>query len=210
MMFCTKDKTTYYVSKTKYMVKLKLSINFLFFLSLTCFSQVGINTDTPEATLDINGNLKISNVRTVSSGSNVSSLVIDKNTKEVKVMSLGNETPIKFLTYQLHSVDGDLVKNFNTNIGTSEFSLIVTGSSYDSGWLYTHEKSVYGPKNVYAYKEGGTWRLYADYFSAYNGTDSGWVIYCLVINKGVVNELPTISVQMNGQETGSANSPIGL
>jgi len=191
------------------MVKLKIFIPFLFLLSLTCFSQVGINTNTPEATLDINGNLKIRNI-TVSDNSNVSSLVIDTNTKEVKVLSSGNTAPISCLTYQLNSVDGDLVSNFNTNIKTSEFSLILVGSIYNSGWLYPYETGVYGPKNAYAYKENGTWRLYADYYTAYDGDNADWTIYCLAINKSIVKELPTISVQMNGNEIGSANSPAGL
>lgn len=58
---------------------------FLLLCSTICLSQnVGINTATPEATLDINGNAMIEKVPTAAVSENYDYMVLDPTTKEVQ------------------------------------------------------------------------------------------------------------------------------
>jgi len=201
------------------MVKIKLVLGFLCFISLNCLAQVGINTDTPSATLDVNGNVKVRNISTVTgAGANLSDLVIDKATKEIKMLqsSSGNTFAMNYITYHLNNTDKDYVKNFDTRIPTSDYTLVIVGNHFTkslkmaSGLSYP---GVFSPANVYSFGEGGTWRISADYHDG--GTqdeqNGDWAVYCLVINRTMLIRLSDITTNMNGSQTGSAGSyPAGL
>ncbi|MEO4006676.1 hypothetical protein [Flavobacterium sp. CAU 1735] len=199
------------------MVKIKLVFSFLFFLSLTCFSQVGIGTNTPGATLDVNGNLKIRTVSGVSGISdNIDRLAIDTETKEVKVVrtetSTGSAFSMNYLVYYLNNTNEDWVRNFNTKISAADYTVVVVGSAFDQN-LMANDDTDYNPINVYAFKEGGTWRISADYLSGRTHVVTGgqWKIYCLAINNRVLKTIPSVTVNMKGTENGSApNPPAGL
>lgn len=61
------------------------------FLFQLCFSQVGINTTTPQATLDVNGNLIVRTVNSATPAVTYDFLVHNNSTKEVEKFS-GNFT----------------------------------------------------------------------------------------------------------------------
>jgi len=195
------------------MIKFKLCLSFLCFLSLSCFSQVGINTDTPDATLDVNGNVKLRVINTTTGNTNsISPLVMDDVTKEIKVIrsSSGNTFSINYLVYHLRNVNKDWVSDFNTKISTSDYTLVVVGSSFDKNLkLPLTVDCDYSPINVYAFQSGGTWHINADYMDSTTerGENGTWKVYCLAINNSILKRLPSVSKNMNGSQNGSAASP---
>jgi len=192
------------------MLKIKLFPCFLLFLSITCFSQVGIATSNPTATLDINGNLKIRTTSAVaiSDADAVASLVVDNTTNEIKVVEEGNVATMNFIIYKLFKANRDRISNFNTNINASQYTLVVAGSSFNQ--LLRPDVGWYSSKNVYAFIEEGTWRLFADYYESHSRVNGDWEIYCLIINNRLLTTIPATTVDMGGNSTGAANSPAGL
>ncbi|MEO4006672.1 hypothetical protein [Flavobacterium sp. CAU 1735] len=190
------------------MVKIKLFISFLCFIPLTCFSQVGIATQNPTADLDINGNLKIRTTKTFAASDDVSPLVIDNETNEIKVAESENRIIVNHIVYKLYKAKKDRISNFNTNIDISKYTLIVVGSSFNQ--LLYPEIGWYSSKNVYAFEQDGTWRLFADYLESHSKVNGDWEIYCLIINKGVVKKIPATTVNMEGKSTGAVSCPEGL
>jgi len=203
------------------MIKMKLFISFLYFLSLNCLAQVhsgvGINTSNPEATLDINGNLKIRTTDVIPvNSSGVTPLVIDNSTKEVKIVqsSSGNKFSMNYIQFNINNVNKDWVNNFNTKISTKDYTVVVVGSSFNK-ILVTAAPSQndYNPFSVYAFEQDGTWRIKADYYAGFtkDGSNGSWSVRCLIINKSILKTIPPIIVDMHGSETGSvANPPSGL
>ncbi|MEO4006670.1 hypothetical protein [Flavobacterium sp. CAU 1735] len=187
------------------MIKIKLLFfSFLFLSSLICFSQIGININEPEATLDINGNLKIRTTSAAIASDDITSLVIDNITKEVKK----SKKAINYTTYVLNNVNKDEVTNFNTNIKASDYNLVLLESSFDAT-LYPYDAGWFNPKNVYAYIEGGTWRI-AAYFqggSVYYKGNGNWTISCMILNKNISEKIPGITVDLDGLQTGSSRKP---
>ena len=190
------------------MIKIKLLLFvFLFLSSLICFSQIGININSPQATLDINGNLKIRTTSTAAISDDVTYLVVDKETKEVKK----NKKAINYTAYVLNNVNRDVVTNFNTSIKASDYNLVLLESSF-SVTLYPHDEGWFNPKNVYAFIEGGTWRIAADFIGGYNyySGNGNWTIRCLILNKTISKKMNSITVNMGETPTGAAISPPGL
>lgn len=70
----------------------KTTIFLLVLLATNIAAQVGINTVTPGATLDVNGNLIIRQVDPATAASNYNFLVVNPTTSEVEQIS-GNNTP---------------------------------------------------------------------------------------------------------------------
>ncbi len=175
--------------------------------------NVGIGITDPTAKLEINGNLKIGTVVSSAGSSDVSTLVRDNITGEVKVAtsSTGNSATINYVKYVLSNVNKDWVDNFNTNISTSQYTMVVVGSSFDQQALRTTVSGAdYNPLNVVAYQSGGTWRLRADYSGGDSANNGTWTLYCLVINNSTVKILPDVTSNLGGTNSGSAASPSGL
>ncbi len=196
------------------MVKMKLLVSFLYFLSLSCFAQVGINTITPEATLDINGNLKIRTTGVVSnSTTRTTSLVVDDTTKEIKRFKAAGYT-INYITYNLNNVNQDWVADFDTKIDARNYALVIVGSSFDKNLSINYpDPGVYSPVNVYTFRWRDTWHISADYKDSetFRNENGNWTINCLIISKILIKEMPTVSVDMHGSENGSlASAPAGL
>ena len=193
------------------MIKIKLFSGFLCFLSLSCFSQVGINTNNPEAALDINGNLKVRTMGAVSIGSvNNARLVLDNSTKEVKMIqsSTGNPFSMNYTTYRLRNVNLDYVQDYDTKISATDYTVVVVGSAFDRALRITGNIG-YSPMNIYAFQSNGTWHITADYKDAgtYGNSNGNWSINCLIISNNILKTLPLISINMNGSENGSVGSP---
>lgn len=83
MLFKFKNNKT--IKKIK-MMKIKTCTLILAAFSTSLFSQIGINTPTPTASLDINGNTKIRTVPQVPSISGYQLLAINQSTNEVSKM----------------------------------------------------------------------------------------------------------------------------
>ncbi|WP_300488372.1 hypothetical protein [Flavobacterium sp.] len=119
---------------------------------------------------------------------------------------------MNYIVYNINNVDKDWIKNFNTKISATDYTLVVVGSSFDIN-LKPAAGGDYNSCNIYAFEQGDTWRISADYHdgTTYNGANGSWKVYCLAINKSIIKTIPPITVNMNRQPDRSApNPPAGL
>ncbi|WP_114820271.1 hypothetical protein [Chryseobacterium sp. KLBC 52] len=175
--------------------------------------RIGVGTSGPTTKLDINGNLRIGTVVNSNSSTNVSTLVRDNTTGEVKlaVSSTGNTATINYIVYTISNVQGDWIANYDTKISTTDYTVTVVGNSFNNS-LNTNNTvtpATYAPANVFAFTAGGTWRLAADYLSTAppGGINGTWTIYCLVINNSILKTLTPVSQNLGGANSGAAASP---
>ena len=172
--------------------------------------RIGIGTNSPAQKLDVNGKLRIGTVNSTSSSS-VSTLVRDDSTGEVMVAGTSNNNkPLNYIKYVISNVDRDWISNFNTNISTTSYTLVVVGSSFSEQILNSSTAGSYNPVNVNAFASGGTWRLTADYSGGGSANNGTWTIYCLVLNNSQVKSLLDVTANLGGTNIGSAPSPSGL
>ncbi|WP_312172971.1 hypothetical protein [Chryseobacterium sp.] len=174
--------------------------------------RVGVGTTSPTTTLDVNGNVRIGTAVSSAGGTGVATLVRDNTTGEVKVVSSssGNTANITYVRYVLSNVNQDWVSNFNTNIPTSQYTVVVVGSSFSLTSISSGGSGIYNPLILQAYQSGGTWRLEADYLGGTTTSNGTWTIYCLVINNSIVKTLPDVTANLGGLNSGSASIPSGL
>lgn len=179
--------------------------------------RIGIGTTTPTTKVDINGNLRIGAATSSNGSTNVSTLVRDNITGEVKIAasSTGNVSPINYIVYTISNVQGDWISNYDTKVSSTEYTMTIVGSSFSDNLNVsnpTTSSASFSPFSVFAYKSGTTWRLKADYSSASTLTGNGtWTLYCLIINNSILKTLAPVSQDLGGSQTGSAASaPAGL
>jgi len=177
---------------------------------VTSTGALGIGTISPTTKVDIAGNLRIGNASGSAGSSNVSTLVRDNSTGEVKIStsSTGNTFPINYITYTISNVNGDFISNYDTLINNTEYTVAVIGSSFSLPLAVNTNQ--YYPLNVFAFKQGNTWRLTADYRGGSTVSGNGdWVLYCIVINNSLVKTLNSVNQNLGGQSTGAAAAPPG-
>ena len=178
--------------------------NMVLALSL-CFaasaqSQVGINTDNPQAMLDVNGTAIIGNTLT-SNGKLILNSVDNApadgfaqlavgNSGEVYVVRTltGNTKPFNYIKYTINcassSVSSEsrnrvLIKDFDTKIPADDYAVFIVGSEFktnNSGsvglkLVSAASGGTFGPMTVISFKEDGTWRLKADFAASTTGNE---------------------------------------
>ncbi|MDR1501395.1 MAG: hypothetical protein LBT43_02935 [Prevotella sp.] len=152
----------------------------------------------------------------------VSPLAINNSTGEVYAIrgTSQNSKSFSYIKYTLTTGNKDWISNFNTMIPTDAYTVVVVGSSFktktkDDGLKFdntgpnANSTATYSGQSVYAFEEGNTWRLTADYIggSTADGLNGTWDIYCLIINKSIINILPSQSVTFSSGTTGSGTKP---
>lgn len=182
--------------------------------------KIGIGTTTPAAKLDLKGNMILGAADFANNAPGYSSVMRDNATGELKVASSssGNSFPINYVTFQINNVNRDWISDYNTNIDTANYTVTIIGSTFTSNngtkQLVMSDPSYgdFGPANMYAFQNAGTWRLFANYPGAttMNGINGSWTFYCLVINNSIVKNLGTSSIDLAGGKTGSIAIPAGL
>ncbi|MFP3594252.1 hypothetical protein [Chryseobacterium sp. SIMBA_038] len=202
------------------------------FVTCTCLgisAQIGINTASPQGTLDVNGGTLIESyvIDTVNSNAtgNYYLLTRSKDTTpvgKVKLLdiALRNVAPVNTYTIILKNVSQDDVLNLNTGLETSKYVVAITGAvftdatpgvitstSYKSFGAYSTEVTsiVNGGKTYNAvnlsFQGAGT-------TSAQNGT---WSLTLCVYEKALVKDWGTYTGNVNSSYIGvSTNTPIGL
>lgn len=193
--------------------------------TLSLQAQVGINTEDPKATLDVQGNVIVGETSFTDSGYSV--VVRDNSTGELKrVGNAGqnNSAPINLITFKLQNVAGDWVKNYYTGIDPSKYTVVVTEARF-----YTDERGTvqlfpgdtsnakYNPEHVYATIEQGNnkknqWTLHADFVGGGPNKNARgtWEITCLVINNSLVKVLKNVEYNFGGRPDFNGSTPPGL
>lgn len=184
---------------------------------VTSGGRVGIGTINPTAQLQTTGNMILGAATLTNGTAGYSTMVRNNTTGELRVAtsSSGNAFVFNNVVYQINNVSGDFINDFNTNVNSTQYTVIITGSSFitaNGGGLSNSSTGTFSPKNIYAYSNGGTWHLSADYRGG-NTADSvngSWTIYCLVINNTFMNSLGTVTSNLGGSSNGAAATPAGL
>ncbi|WP_312300804.1 hypothetical protein [Chryseobacterium sp.] len=210
---------------------MKKIITFLF-AACTCFytkAQVGINTKTPQGTLDVVGGTLIESyvIDTVNSyaSGNYYLLTRSKDTNpigKVKLLdiALRNVAPVNTYNITLKNVNQDDVVNLNTGLETSKYIVAITGAVFTEatpgintttsiksfGAYSTEVTSVTNGEKTYnainlSFQGAGT-------TSAQNGT---WSLTLCVYEKALVKDWGTYTGDVNSSFRGvSTNTPLGL
>lgn len=212
-------------------------------------NRVALLNTAPTETFDVSGNVRFRNlpidratnsIYTQSNGSASATqnqtfvaqvpLFVDAN----GVIGKGSTTNKTFTTveYNLSTGSDEYISNFNTNIRTADYTLIITNAvlkGFDSGGI---ERVLYVSKpstdtttrqgatipNIYPFKTGTpqTWRIYADYadtipwlpnIANHTGISFRWEITCLIIDNIFINDAGTRNVNITGSG-GTDSTPV--
>lgn len=185
------------------------------------FSQVGINTTTPRKTLEVAGDVIISNnieigiKRAMTDTDNSTFLIqdIDNKIKSLDVNNPTNDALGYIQEYEIYHPSGDWVLNFDTRIDATLFDVISISAYYNRELKLSNntDTTLFSLPYTGAFVENGTWRLIADYPSVTNrnSTPRGtWTITTLIFSKDISKQLGTVEIQMNDTTTGSATGPL--
>lgn len=197
------------------------SLLFLFsIISFTVFAQegVGINTTEPRTALEvagdmyIDGTIKIGEVNRIQNNEAASFLVqTQDNFIEELDASQGDGLVIAyFQEYVLKDMQGDWVKEFNTNIDTSKYVITIISAYFNQELKMTSEVQNFTIPYASAYEKDSTWRIKADYPSADPRTiaPGKWVISTLILSKNFSKVLGQQNVPMGGGTSGTAGTVI--
>ena len=192
------------------------------------YSQnVGINTTNPEEKLHINGGFRTNELKLqapfqkLTASENYSFLVKapspnNKITSATSLFDLQNApAPLNFIQYKItaYSGDRDWINKYNTKINASKYVVVISSFGYNLS-VYLQGNSATNPETpvpqIYAFEEGGTWRLKADYdgFKPYvtTSTPQGvWTLNLVVFDKAYATT-KSHTINLNGQTSGSANN----
>lgn len=186
--------------------------------------NVGVGTNnTPykmevSGTTKIGGNLYLGSTPTAPQ-SGTAQLVRDNNTGQVFTVasSSGSFKAYNYVKYTLGNVRVSDVDDFDTKISATDYSVSIVGYSFSSDkngmMMQSGYSGTFASQSVYAFVSGGTWHLTAKYpgGTVVNGVNGNWDVYCLVINNAMLQALPTQSLNMGGNSTGSFTAaPSGL
>lgn len=192
--------------------------------TLSLQAQVGINTEDPKATLDVQGNVIVGETSFTDSGYSV--VVRDNSSGELKVVGnagQNNSAPINLITFKLRNVNRDWVQNYYTGIDSNKFTVVVTEARF---YIKEGEGTVelspgsgsvvrYNPEHVYATTEQknnkNQWTLHADFLGGTpRGGNGTWEITCLVINNSLVKVLQNVTSDFGGKPYFDGSTPRGL
>lgn len=205
----------------------------IFLISISIKSQVGINTTTPQGTLDVNGGLLIDSylVDTVNSiaDGNYYLLTRSRDTTpvgKVKILdvSLRNVAPVNIYKININNVKQDEVINLNTGLDVNKYVVAITNAVfknaepiavvnngiYSYGTYFTEiAKTTVGANTFFTinldFKGAGT-------LSSQNGN---WELSLVVYEKALLKEwgnyTGSVSASATPSYTGtSTNTPLGL
>ncbi|MRJ11669.1 hypothetical protein EDL98_11410 [Ornithobacterium rhinotracheale] len=143
-------------------------------------SNVGVNTETPQASLEVNGNVTL-NVANAAGTTETYDLLIDKNTRRLAVVNK-KAVPFNSIQYKVITTIGDdWVYSANTGVPASKYTALLTASYF--GNFYRENFYIQNPKNwatdvVYGIRhiEGDRNKNVSETTSIDVGSDGNWYI----------------------------------
>lgn len=178
-------------------------------------NNVGINTETPRAKLEVNGTYRsdkiiLGHLDPISAVEKDRYLLLNHSNNDNQIRRMDPSLPLtpgiaSIATYKLTNVDEDWVESFNTKINSTDYSLMVLSAYFDTDVVgNTMAIPSYGVRSV-----NNEWILYADYSQVASTTNGTWTFICAIFPKSYVKifeEKPAFD--LNGTSVGADNSPI--
>lgn len=201
-----------------------LSLTIYVFLSTVTHSQIGVETNTgvginttePRTTLEVGGDMyiseeiKINQLNTVESTDQAVLLAQTAGDfiKESDATQTGAAIAY-FQEYRITYMDGDWVFDLNTNIPSNNYVMAILSAYYNSPLKMSSNNSNFAIPYISAFIKDNTWHITADYPSADPGGNVGtWVISTLILSKEFSRNLPAVSQNLNGGTSGTATTPV--
>ena len=172
-------------------------------------AQVGINTNSPRATLDVNGDIVVNelifpkNLEAITPDINdvyyllVQSQEGDKNIRLLNVNDSKNPGIAALVTLKLKDPKGDWIESFNTKIDATKYALVVLSGYYT---VDVGSENINALPGIGAFVKNGTWHINADYPAldrTNTTTENAWIISCSIFHKNYVKILPEQTIDMD-------------
>ena len=202
-------------------------------LKLSVTAQVGVNTDTPQATLDVVGAAKIDDKLFLENPGNSdvirgSKLIIEKTDRSIVQYNIdvSKYGPINYAEFVFRNTPKAGITDYDTKISTANYTVSVQGYYFrenGSNNTSTHIVSTDGNTvvegyQVYAYKNTGTntWFIRClvndGYFEGAN-TSANLDIYMNLIiyrKRFIAKEVGNFYINMTQMESGTLGKPPGF
>lgn len=181
------------------------------------YAQVGINTTNPRTALEVAGTaqlleLEVEDIPAVRDDQKTTFLI---QTSDDSIYALDASNPEStalayLMVYNLSNPLGDWVLNFNTLIPADSYDVFAISAFYNSELSSADGNKWFTIPYYAAFVQGGTWRLIADYPGFSNRySDAGtWTITVAIYSKTLSKNLGNRTVNMSGNGTGTATTPI--
>ncbi|WP_161568055.1 hypothetical protein [Leeuwenhoekiella aestuarii] len=192
--------------------------------SFVTYSQVGIGITNPEAALHINGDMLIQKELIRSQIDEVTA-----TDEEFKLLTrLTNSTPIGEVTYldpddltvapinivnyRFFNINSDNLENVNLQYDTSKYVIAISNFQYIGDGIDKGPSNSIGAFVTRVFQENNTWHLeIRNRFLDLADTKSvEYRLTLIVYDKSYYKELPTIRVDLKGNNTGSTTAPENL
>ncbi len=192
------------------------------FISTSIYSQVGINTTSPRVHLEIagdvkiSGNLEITNYKDLED-SDTSNFLLQEPSDNIKSIDVSNPVGAALgyiQEYIIVNPNKDWVKDFDTGIDATDFTLIPISSVYNTDLALRSSGNVdenFSLPYCATFEVGGTWHIIADYpmvANSHNSDDGIWKITTLIFSNDLAKQFGTNVIPMNSTTTSSAVTPI--
>ena len=154
---------------------------FIFFYIGTSLAQVGVNTITPQATLDVNGHIKVDEKLFLEAPGDFneirgSKLLVEKQDKEIVQYDIENSRygPINYAELKFENTKNIGIQNYDTKIPIDQYAVTVQGF---------YVRGQYGETNVVASSDSGDQYIEGSQVYSYKDTDTEtWHIKAFVNN----------------------------
>ncbi|WP_194850165.1 hypothetical protein [Nonlabens antarcticus] len=184
----------------------------------TVYAQngVGIGTTNPRKTLEVAGDVNISEAIEIVqidnlSDENTSTFLIQDDSFKIKALDVSNPTGAALgyiQEYVIYNPNEDWVLDFDTGISSTDFVLNTISAYYDRELDISQYSSI---PYYSAFIRNGTWHIIADFPTANNVDENElgtWTISTLIYSRDLSKQLGTVEVLMDGKNAGAAANAI--
>lgn len=186
------------------------------------FAQVGINTTTPRKTLEVAGDMVISNNLDIGTfnpiqDGDTSTFLIQNTNDLIRSIDVSNPTAAALgyiQEYIITNPQGDWVLDFNTGIQANDYVLTTISANYNEELVLSSTSGAEDNASLpytATFVQGGKWHIIADYPVVDNKDPNAigtWTIRTLIYSKDLSKQLGEHEIPMAGATTGSAVTPI--